>query len=151
MWKLLGEWTRVDQVSQPLAKQRPSDKTFREMNIALGDKLGEEQDWGKALSYYEKAEDTSRLVECYLMMEDYGNLEKLISTLPEKSPLLLRIAAAFEAVGLTTEAVKAYLAANMAEKAVEAAVVLSQWNLAMELAQRHTLHNVAPVLLRYTG
>ncbi|CAL8109802.1 unnamed protein product [Orchesella dallaii] len=151
MWKLLGEWNKVDQVSQPLAKQRPSDKTFREMNIALGDTAGEDQEWDKALTYYEKAEDTSRLVECYLMMEDYGNLEKLISTLPEKSFLLIRIAAAFEAVGLTTEAVKAYLAANMPEKAVEAAVVLSQWNLAMELAQRHTLHNVAPVLLRYTG
>lgn len=106
MWKLLGEWNKVDQVSQPLAKQRPSDKTYREMNIALGDKAGEDQDWKEALSYYEKADDTSRLVECYLMMEDYAHLEELISTLPEKSPLLLRIAAAFEAVGLTTEAVR---------------------------------------------
>lgn len=95
----------MDQVSQALAKQRPSDKTYREMNIALGDKAGEDQDWGSALSFYEKAEDTSRLVECYLKMEDYSNLEKLISTLPEKSPMLLRIATAFEAVGLTTEAV----------------------------------------------
>lgn len=47
--------------------------------------------------------------------------------------------------------VKTFLACGMAEKAVETAVVLSQWNLAMELAQKHSLHNVAPVLLRYTG
>jgi len=39
----------------------------------------------------------------------------------------------------------------MAEKAVETAVTLSQWNLAMELAQRHTVQSVGSVLIKYTG
>lgn len=101
MWKLIGDWKRVE----ALTKQRPSDKTYREMCLALGDTLSEQQEWTKALTHYEKGEDSVKLINCYLMMEDYANLDKLASTLSETSPLLPQIAAAFEAVGLTTEAV----------------------------------------------
>lgn len=101
MWKLIGEWKRVE----GLTKQRPSDKTYREMCLALGDALAEQQEWVKALTHYEKGDDPKKLVNCYLMMEDYTMLDKLASTLPENSPLLPQIASTFEAVGLTTEAV----------------------------------------------
>jgi len=148
MWRLIGDWKR----SEALSKTRQADvRTFKSMSIAMGDSLSEEQEWRKAVSYYEKADDTSRLVTALLMLEDYSALDKLAGTLPKSSPLLPQIGAAFEAVGLTAEAVRTYLACGMAEKAVETAVVLSQWNLAMDLAQKHSLHNVAPVLLRYTG
>jgi WD repeat-containing protein 35 len=147
MWKLVGEWKRVESLS----KSRPSDRTHRQMLLSIGDAFAEEQEWTKARAQYEKADDAPRLVHALLMLEDYSGLEKLTEILPEHSPLLPKIGAAFEAVGLTTESVKTYLACGMAEKAVETAVVLSQWNLAMELAQKHSLHNVAPVLLRYTG
>jgi hypothetical protein len=50
MWKLIGDWSRVES----LTKQRPSDKTYREMCLALGDALSEEQEWTKALPHYEK-------------------------------------------------------------------------------------------------
>jgi hypothetical protein len=50
-------------------------------------------------------DDPSKLIHVYLMMEDYPSLDRLASTLPENSHLLPQIASAFEAVGLTKEAV----------------------------------------------
>jgi len=105
MWKLLGEWKKVESVSQTLLRQRASDRGYREMNIAMGNRFLEEQEWSKALRHFEKADDTAKMVECYLMMGDYQSLDNLTASLPEKSFLLPQIAMAFEAVGLTTEAV----------------------------------------------
>ncbi|CAG7833859.1 unnamed protein product [Allacma fusca] len=149
MWKLLGEWRRVESASMPVPRHRASDRAHREMCLAMGDMHAENQEWTKALTFYEAADDNAKMIYCYLMLEDYISLEKMANSLRENDILLVQIASAFASVGLCGEAVKAYMKCDKPEKAVETAISLSQWNLALELAQKRSLSIVGPVLLRY--
>lgn len=62
-----------------------------------------------AKEYYEKAGNIERLIQCYQQLEDYAALEKAASNLPEKHPLLPRIAEIFVSTGMCGEAVTTYV------------------------------------------
>lgn len=62
-----------------------------------------------AKEYYEKAANTERLIQCYQQLEDYTALEKTVADLPEKHPLLPRIAEIFVTMGMCQEAVSTYV------------------------------------------
>ena len=106
MWKLLGEWKRVEATTtMPFSRHRPTDKGQREMCLAMGDTHAENQEWHKALMFYEAADDNPKMMHGYLMLEDFINLEKMASNLRENDSLLPQIASAFASVGLCSEAV----------------------------------------------
>ena len=54
----------------------------------LGDYSAERGKWTKAAKYYQTAQDNESLVEAYFKLEDFDSLEKLLSVLPENSPIL---------------------------------------------------------------
>jgi WD repeat-containing protein 35 len=65
-----------------------------------------------AKEYYQKAGNTERLIQCYQQLEDYAALEKMVAELPEKHPLLPRIAEIFVTMGMCQEAVSTYVKVN---------------------------------------
>lgn len=62
-----------------------------------------------ARDYYEKASNDEQLVKCYQMLEDYDTLEKMVTNLPDKHPLLVQIASVFSSVGMCSQAVSAFV------------------------------------------
>ena len=103
MWKQLGDWKNVDKLH--ISKQRISDAAAKEIAIAKGDLHFENEEWGRALNYYEKAEETSKMTDCLLMLEDYSQMEKIAASMRDGDPLLLHIVNVFRSRGLCKEAV----------------------------------------------
>jgi len=66
----------------------------------LGDYSAERQKWAKAAKYYGLAQDNEQLIESYYRLEDMDNLSKLITILPENSPLLDKLGEKFQSIGL---------------------------------------------------
>lgn len=62
-----------------------------------------------AKEYYQKANNYEKLITCYQYLEDYDALASCISLLPEKHPLLDKIAETFLNVGMCSLSVDAYL------------------------------------------
>jgi WD repeat-containing protein 35 len=68
------------------------------------------------------------LVDAYYRLEDTGNMEKLITVLPENSPILEKLAEKFQSIGLVEAAVQAYVRFGDVKKAIDCCVLLNQWN-----------------------
>lgn len=77
------------------------------------------------------------LAEALYRTEDYAGLTRLVSALPEYDPLLPSIGAKLASVGLAGPATAAFLRAGDAARAVDACVVLHEWDEAMTLAAEH--------------
>lgn len=58
-------------------------------------------------------------------MEDTSNLEKLISVLPENSPILDKLAEKFASLGLCEAAVQCYTKFGDVKKAIDCCVLLN--------------------------
>jgi WD repeat-containing protein 35 len=91
--------------------------------------------WGKAVKYYQTAQDNESLVEAYFKLEDFESLEKLLAILPENNKILDSIGERFQSMGLCESASKAYLKSGDVKKAIDCCVLLNQWNMAVELAE----------------
>ena len=88
-----------------MGKQTCSDSAAKEIALEKGDIHFENEDWGRALNCYERAEETSKMIQCLLMLEDYPKLEKMAASIRDGDPLLLKIADVFRSRGLRKEAV----------------------------------------------
>jgi WD repeat-containing protein 35 len=73
-------------------------------------------------------------------------MEKLVSALPDESPILERLAEKFKNVGLCEASVEAYIKFGDVKKAVDTCVVLNQWNKAVELAEKHNFLQIEQLL-----
>merc|ERR1719221_1010807 len=83
----LGDWFRVIQ----LAHGGGNEELLQQAWSAIGDYFADRGKWGNAAPHYVKAQNHAALVDTYYFLEDYHNLERLISNLPEGSPLLMDI------------------------------------------------------------
>lgn len=105
MWQLLGDWKKVETIAVSQSKQKPSQKVIAEMNLALGDHHAEKYEWNKAKAYYEEADHSDRVFECYLILEDYKKLQQLAAKSPPNSEIIPKIAEIFGSVGLCDDSV----------------------------------------------
>lgn len=128
----LGDWARVVQLIEQGAG---NDEMMKRAYKQLGDHSAERQKWAKAAKYYNLAQDNESLVEAYYKIEDFANLEKIITVLPENSPTLEKLAEKFVSIGLCEAAVQAYVRYGDVKKAIDCCVLLNQWNQAVELAE----------------
>ena len=58
---------------------------------------------------FEQAHNHKMLAKCYYQLEDFESLEGLVRSLPEESPLLMTVADMFTSVGMSEQAVAAYM------------------------------------------
>ena len=59
------------------------------------------------------------------------------------------IARKFISVGMSEEAVEALLKAGMVKEAIDCCVALNQWDLAVQLAKKHSVKEVNSLLAKY--
>jgi WD repeat-containing protein 35 len=141
----LGDWFRVIQLSQ----HGGDEDLMRQAWNSIGDYYADRGKWSNAAQHYVKGQNHAALVDVYYFLEDYGSLKNLIDFLPEGSPLLADIGAKFTSVGLCEEAVKAYVRQGDVKTAVDACVLLNQWDLAVELAQQQNFQQIEGLLAKY--
>ena len=118
----LGDWARVVQLIEQGAG---TDESLKKAYRNLGDYSAERQKWQKAAKYYGLAQDNDNLIESYYKMEDTQNMEKMITILPENSPLLDKLAEKFSSLGLCEAAVECYVKSGDVKKAIDCCVLLN--------------------------
>ena len=139
----LGDWFKVVQ----LVQQGGGDDNMLQMAWnKIGDYFWERQKASKAVQYYGQAKNVEMQVACYYQLEDYAGLEKLIGTLPDGAPQLKEIGDKFASVGMSTEAVTAYLKSGDVKSAVDSCVRDHHWEVAVQLAETHNYPDIQKVL-----
>ena len=144
----VGDWFKVVQLVQ---QGGGDDSLLQQAWNQIGDYFRERQKTAKAAQYYAQAKNMGALVSCYYALEDFGGLERLIGALPEGSPLLQDIGQKFSSVGMSTEAVAAYLKYGDAKAAIDSCVQQHQWASAVELAEAHSYPGIQKVLTQYAS
>lgn len=145
----LGNWFRVIQLAQAEGMASDSDELLTTARVSLGDHYADRQQWRKAVQYYKAAGAAEPLVHCLYMAEDYAGLEELISDVPEGTPLLANIGFKLQSVGAVKGAVAAFLRAGDTKAAVDACVLLNDWEAAVKLAAEHDFPQIVGLLDKY--
>lgn len=100
------------QWQQMLRLIKNSDEDFGNLKNDVLNNIGDdymlERNWQMAVKYYERAENTDKLIECFAHLDNYVALEEIMKKLPEQHPLLEKIANKFAAEGVFPQLVTAY-------------------------------------------
>ncbi|KAF8068393.1 Wdr35 [Scenedesmus sp. PABB004] len=144
----LGDWFKVEAL---IKESGGNDAALAGAWDRIGHYYSDRQRWAKAATYYTQSRNTPMLAACLYQLEDFDGLLKLVEVLPEGQPLLADIGAKLQSVGLCAEAVAAFLKAGDAKAAVDACVLLHQWDQALALAQAHNYPQAEGLLQQYAG
>ncbi|BHF80666.1 WD repeat-containing protein 35 [Sparganum proliferum] len=128
----LGDWFRVAQ----LAKESGvvvRDKELSEVWIAIGDHYFSKQDWAQAADLYKQGGEYKKLVRCLNLLEDYTDLENVVSELPDGHPLLPELADIFSSIGLGQQAIFALMKCARYKEAIDVCLELNEWQIALDL------------------
>ncbi len=72
-----------------LVKAGAGDDIFLEKTWnQIGDHFMERKKWRQAVAYYTQGRNTEKLVQCYIALQDYESLERVVSQLSSNSPML---------------------------------------------------------------
>jgi len=140
----LGDWFRVIQLAHG-----GNEDLLQQAWSAIGDYYADRGKWSNAAQYYTTAQNHGALVDTFYFLEDYDSLERLITQLPEGSPLLMDAGHKFASVGLCEQAVQAFLRHGDVKTAVDTCVLLNQWDLAVNLAQQQNFQQIEGLLAKY--
>lgn len=145
----LCDWFRVIQLYRMASgiSDQQMENAFRE----IGDHFENLKIWESAREYYDKAHYNEGLMETFYHLEKYDELENLINKLPEKSQLLNKLGQMLATLGLTEKSVEAYKKAGDMKSAVSTCVLLRQWGLAVELAQKYKMPSVNALLNKHAA
>lgn len=142
----LGDWFRVIKLLNA-GGSGADDRTVNQAWNKIGDYYADRLKWETAATYYKRGGTKGRLAECYYMTEKYDDLGRMVMILPENDPLLPTIGEMFQAVGLCEQAVAAFNKCGQYQKSIACCVSLNQWDLAVELAPKHSATDVGSAYL----
>jgi WD repeat-containing protein 35 len=147
--KSLGDYPRVIQLLQTGGG---NDKLIQTAYNSIADYYYDRRKWKKAIQYYLLSHNMEKLIHCYYYLELFPDLVKMMSDLPDDSPLLMLLGQKFESVGMITEAMQCYLRSlnTMSPKeAIDCCVKLNKWDMALELAEKHDYPQVESLLMKF--
>lgn len=144
----LGDWFRVVQLVQAGGGH---DALLTHAWNMIGEYYADRHKWEKAIKYFAQAGNVSALTHCYYTLGDFGQLEALVSEIPEHSPLLAEMAVKFTRAGLCASAVEAYVRMGDVKRAIDACVLLNEWERAVALAEQHRFPQLEHVLSKYAS
>eukprot|EP00039_Didymoeca_costata_P008719 m.115408 g.115408 ORF g.115408 m.115408 type:complete len:1163 (+) comp14202_c1_seq1:133-3621(+) len=147
----LGDWFRVVQLIKSWSSGGGDDKLMEKAWDRIGDYYADRLKWESAAQFYVLGRDKSRLAECYYHMEDYTKLQAMVYSLAEDDSLLGKIADMFAAVGLCDPAVEAFTRCKKIKEAIDVCISLNQWDVAIELANRHNVKDIDTLLAKYAS
>lgn len=144
----LGDWFRVFQLVQAGGGD---DALLAHAANMIGEYYADRHKWEKAVKYFAQAGNTSALVQCYYTLGEFNQLETLVQVIPEHSPLLRDVALKLTRAGLCASAVEAYLRLGDVKSAIDACVLLNEWERAVALAEQHNFPQIENVLTKYAS
>jgi WD repeat-containing protein 35 len=142
----LGDWFKVVQLVQ---EGGGDDSLVQYAWDQIGDYYCERQKWTKAVQYYSQAKKYEKLVPLYFLLEDYRSLTRVIDFVDHDVPLLTEIGRKLASVGLSENAVEAFIKAQEIKMAVDSCVELNQWDQAIQLAEKYRVSEIAQYLGKY--
>uniref|UniRef100_A0A0P4W8W7 WD repeat-containing protein 35 n=1 Tax=Scylla olivacea TaxID=85551 RepID=A0A0P4W8W7_SCYOL len=145
----LGDWFRVAQLLK--SGSFGDDVQMEEALNNIGHYYADRHKWDDAVKQFEAAHNHEMLSRCYYQLEDFESLESLVRSLPENSSLLPTIAEMFTSVGMSQQAVAAYMKCSRIKSAIDTCVALNQWHEAVELAKQHNVTEISALLARYAS
>ncbi|XP_055920136.1 WD repeat-containing protein 35 isoform X1 [Eupeodes corollae] len=145
----LCDWFRVVQLYR--MGQGISDQQMETAWKEIGNHFANLRSWESAREYYEKAHHIEGLMESLYHLEQFDELKLCIDKLPDKSPLLSKIAEMMASVGMCNEAVVAYLKLGDHKAAVNTCVNLRQWGQAVDLAQKYKMPQIGVLLSKHAA
>ena len=146
--RTLGDWSKViDLLKNDLATG--NDDKMRDALYNLGDFYADNYNWSEAVIYYEKCGANDKLFECYSILECYDELKQLINEFNNNNPILVEFGRTFESVGMCAEAVQAYVKAKKIDLAINCCVTMSEWKMAIDLANEYNVPNIDSLLIKY--
>lgn len=146
----LGDWFRVVQLLKA-GDSGGEDALLEQAWNAIGDYYADRQKWQQAVTYYQQGQNQDKLVQCFYMLEDYEGLGKMLNALPENHHLLPNIGALFQKIGMSNEAVIAFLKCNRVKEAIDCCVQLNHWDQAIQLAKKYNIKEVDSLLSKYAS
>jgi WD repeat-containing protein 35 len=152
----LGDWFRVLQLVQSSSPASAGagigdDALLTHACNMIGEYYADRHKWEKATKYFAQANNIAALVTCYYTLGEFNQLEALVSVIPEHSPLLQDVALKFTRAGLCASAVEAYLRMGDVKSAIDACVLLNEWERAVTLAEQHNFPQIENVLTKYAS
>lgn len=146
----LGDWFRVVKLVE--SHDGNDEQTLIKAWDNIGEYYSDRQKWQAAFQWFVKSKNLARLIDCAYTLDDYEALAELLEQIPvEETNLLRSVADKFLAVGLCSEAVLAFLKAGDPKAAVDACVVLNQWDQAVSLAEHHNFKQIEGLLTKYAS
>jgi len=142
----IGDWFKVVQLVQ---QGGGDDAMLQTAWNRIGDYFYERQKVTKAAQYYAQAKNMEALIKCYCALEDWPGLEKTMATLNEGSPLLLNVGEWFAAVGMSAEAVAAFIKGGHVKVALQSCVRSQHWETAIRLAESYNYPDIQKMLGQY--
>lgn len=130
----VGDWFRVLEM---VREGSGYDETLNKMTNQLGNYYAERLEWDRAAEFYATGKNYKGMMECFTMMEDYDSMAQLADEVPDNDALLSELADRFQLAGMAEHAVKCYEKLGEYKKAVDCCVLLNQWNIATEMAEKH--------------
>jgi WD repeat-containing protein 35 len=92
-------------------------------------------------------------IPCLYNTDNFTALAKFATDpqhqLQEGSAVLIEIGQRLASVGLVEEAVEAFVRGKDVKAAIDACVLLNQWDMAVELAQEHNFTQIEGLLTKY--
>jgi len=144
----LGDWFKVVQM---VKEGSGYDDILLVAYNELGHYYADRFKWQKAANYYSLAKNYEGMIEAFYNIEDFENLEQIITSIPEGSKLLNELGDKFQNVGLCEQAVSCYKRGGDVKKAIDCCVLLNQWNLAVELAEENKFMQIEGLLSMYAN
>lgn len=125
------------------------EKEVAECRLALGEQLADNYNWDEAMQHLEKVDSYDQLIECYIHLDNYDGLTNLIGKIngPQQ---LIEIGMYLESVGMCKECTKAYCKAGEVRKALNACLAMSEWKIAIDLANEHHIEHIDSLLNKYS-
>lgn len=114
----------------------------------LGMQFADSHDWKQATGHFESIHQSDQLVDCYMSSGDYDGLIKLIGQVNNQETLV-EIGMYLESLGLCKDSARAYVKGGKVELALNVCVAMSEWKLAMDLANEHHIEHIDEILNKY--
>ncbi|XP_022212220.2 WD repeat-containing protein 35 isoform X1 [Drosophila obscura] len=146
----LCDWFRVVQLYR-MGGSGVSDQQMETAWREIGHHFANLRSWESAKEYYDKSHYIEGFMDALYHLEQFDELEECVEKLPEKSPLLPKLAEMLASVGMCAEAVQAHLRFGDQKAAVNTCVNLRQWGEAVALAQKYQMPQVSTLIAKHAA
>ncbi|KAL2612195.1 hypothetical protein R1flu_023887 [Riccia fluitans] len=138
----IGDWFVVESL---ICRGAGNDSLLELTWNNIGNYYADRRNWNKAVVYYVKANNSEKLAECFYALQNWADLEKLMNTLHDGSPLLLSIGHRFASV-------TCFVRGGDVKYAINCCMELNHWQKAIELSKLHDCEkSVMGTLTKYTN